>query len=196
MEKKGMVLAGLMAISLLVIAAIPAYAQQDITVSIGNVSLAPQASTTIPIMITKDTAQNVGSARINLTYDPTVVQVTSVEGNEFFDVFESNIIDGTVSMTGMNSTFLTTPIKFADVTVKAVGNVGDYSPLNLTINELRDEYGSEMYPREVSNGSVSITAVAVPVYNTFGMVALIGLLAIIMGISIRAKVKRLRDKIR
>ena len=189
MEKKGMVLAGLMAISLLVIAAIPAYAQQDIMVSIGNASLAPQASTTIPIMITKDTAQNVGSARINLTYDPTVVQVTSVEGNEFFDIFASNIIDGTVSMTGMNFTFLTTPIKFADVTVKAVGNPGDYTPLNLTINELRDEYGSEMYPREVSNGSVSITAVAVPVYNIYGLSALIGLLAIIMGISIRAKAK-------
>jgi hypothetical protein len=120
------------------------------------------------------------------------VQVTSVEGNELFDIFESNIIDGTVSMTGMNfSTGLTTPIKFADVTVKAVGNPGDYTPLNLTINELRDRYGVEIYPREVSNGSVSIIApVPVPEYNIYGLSALIGLLAIIMGIRIRAKVKR------
>lgn len=190
MKKKGLVLAGLMALSLLVIAAIPAYAQQDITVSIGNVSLPPHASATIPIMITNDTAQNVGSARINLTYDPSVVQVTGVEGYEFFDIFTSNIIDGTVSMVGMNWTSLTTSIKFADVTVKAVGNPGDYSPLNLTIIELKDESGTPIYPREVNNGSVSITAVAVPVYNIYGLSALIGLLAIIMGISIRAKVKR------
>jgi hypothetical protein len=61
MKKKGLVLAGLMALSLLVIAAIPAYAQQqDITVSIGDVSLPPQASATLPIMITNETAQNVG----------------------------------------------------------------------------------------------------------------------------------------
>lgn len=189
MKKKGLVLAGLMALCVLAMTGIPAYAQQDITVSIGNVSLPPQAYATLPIMITRETAQNVGSARINLTYDPGVVQVTAVEGNELFDIFTSNIIDGTVSMLGTNSTFLTTPVKFADVTVKAVGEPGDYTPLNLTINELRDEEGRPIYPREVSNGSVSITA-AVPVYNTFGMIALIGLLAIIMGISIRTKVKR------
>jgi len=183
-------LAGFVTLALLVITAIPAYAQQDITVSIGNASLAPQASTTIPIMITSETAKNVCSARINLTFDPSVVQVTSVEGNEFFDIFNSSIIDGSVSMTGMNWTFLTTPIKFVDVTVKAVGNPGDYSPLNLTINELRDEDGAEIYPREVSNGLVSIIAPApVPEYNIYGLSALIGLLAIIMVISIRSKFK-------
>ncbi len=190
MKNKGFVCAGLMALSLLVMTAMPACAQQGITVSIGNVSLPPQASTTIPIMITSETAQNVGSARINLTYDPGVVQVTGVEGNESFDFFASNIIDGTVSMAGMNWTYLTTPIKFADVTVKAVGNPGDYTPLNLTINELKDEVGRPIYPREESNGSVSITALAVPAYNIYGLSVLIGLLAIIMGLTIRAKVKR------
>ena len=189
MKKKGLVLAGLMSLSLLVITAIPAYAQQDITVSIGNISLPPQASATLPIMITNETAQKVCSAEINLTYDPGVVRVTSVEGNELFDNFTSNISDGTVSMVGYSTTGLTTPIKFADVTIKAVGNPGDYSPLNLTINELRDEKGIPIYPREVSNGSVTIIA-PVPEYNIYGLSALIGLLAIIMGISIMAKVKR------
>jgi len=181
-EMKGLVLAGLMALSLLVMTAIPAYAQQA-TVSIGNVSLPPQASTTLPIMITNETAQNLGSARINLTYDPSVVQVTGVEGNELFDIFESNIIDGTVSMTGMNFTFLTTPIKFADVIIKAVGNPGDYSPLNLTVPELRDK-GNIWIEPTVSNGSVSITAVAVPAFNIYGLSLLIGLLAIIVAISV------------
>ena len=175
---------------MLAMAEIPAYAQQA-TVSIRNVSLPPQAYATLPIMITNETAQKVSSAEINLTYDPSVVQVTAVEGNELFDIFTSNIIDGTVSMVGMNSsiTGLTTPVKFADVTIKAVGNPGDYSPLNFTAVKLVDEGGGWIEPTR-SNGSVSITAVEVPAFNIYGLSALIGLLAIIMGISIMAKVKR------
>ena len=189
MKKKGLVLAGLMALCVLAMAGIPAYAQQDITVSIGNVSLPPQAYATLPIMITNETTQKVSSAEINLTYDPNVVQITGVEGNELFDIFTSNITDGTVSMVGTNWTFLTTPIKFADVTIKAVGNPGDYSPLNFTTVKLSDEMGGWIEPTR-SNGSVSITAVAVPAFNIYGLSVLIGLLAIIMGISIMAKVKR------
>ena len=74
------------------------------------------------------------------------------------------------------------------MTIKAVGNPGDYSPLNLTINELMYE-GEVIYPREASNGSVSIIA-PVPEYNIYGLSVLIGLLAIIMAISIRTKVKK------
>ena len=164
MKKKGkgvsLVLVGLMALSLLVITAIPAYAQQNMTVSIEDISLLPQGSITIPINITNETAQNVSCARINLTYDPNVVQVTAVAGNGLFDIFEDNIVDGTVSMTGISFTFLlTTPIKFADVTIKAIGyHPGDFTELNLEIIELSDGYGMgvPIYPREVSNGSVSI----------------------------------------
>jgi len=192
MKKKGLVLAGLMALSLLVITAMPAYAQQA-TVSIGNVSLPPQASATLPIMITNESAQNVNSADITLTYDKNIVIVTNVDGSDFgsepYFMFAIDNANGTVRMVAWSTTPLTTPIKFADVTVKAVGNPGDYSPLNLTINELSDENGIPIYPREVSNGSVSIIA-AVPGYNVYGLSALIGLLAIIMGISIMAKVKR------
>ena len=181
-----------MVLSLLVLTAIPAYAQQA-TVSIENVSLAPQASTTIPIVITNDTAQNVGSANITLTYDKNVVIVTNVGGSDFGSdpnfMFAIDNVNGTVRMVAWSTTPLTTPIKFADVTVKAVGNPGDYSPLNLTVYELRDEINGWIDPT-VNNGSVSIIAPApVPEYNIYGLSALIGLLAIIMGISIRAKAK-------
>lgn len=151
MKNKGLILVGLMAQSLLVIAAMPAYAQQDITVSIGNVtvsignvSLALQAYTTLPIMITNETAQNVSSANITLTYDKNIVIVTNVGGSDFGSnlTYAIDNVNGTVRMVAWSTTPLTTPIKFADVTVKVVGNPGDYTPLNLTIAELRDEYGS------------------------------------------------------
>ena len=187
MENKGagLALAGLVALSLFVVAAIPAYAQPVITVSIGDVTLSHGESTTIPIMITKDTPQGVSSARINLTYDSSVVEVISA-GNSDFDEFTPNIVDGKVIMIGFQVTpALTTPIKFADVTIKAIGS--PYTPLNLEIVELNMATGpSPIYPREVSNGSVKVP-VPVPEYNVSGLSVLIGLLGIILAISIRAK---------
>jgi len=164
-----LVLVGLVALSMLAVTAIPAYAQQNITVSIGAISLRPQESATIPIDITKDTAQEVSGARaqevsgarIDLTYDPSVVEVTAVGGSDF-DIFFCDISDGIVSinvnMVGFQvDTSLITPIKFADVTIKAVGyHPGDFTDLNLEIVELTMATGSPIYPREVSNGSVSI----------------------------------------
>ena len=156
-----LVLVGLVALSMLAVTAIPAYAQQNITVSIGDISLQPQESATIPIDITKDTAQEVSGARIDLTYDPSVVEVTAVGGSDF-DIFFYDISDGIVSinvnMVGFQvDTSLITPIKFADVTIKAIGyHPGDFTDLNLEIVELTMATGSPIYPREVSNGSVSI----------------------------------------
>ena len=69
MRKKGLVLAGLIVLSLLVITAMLAGAQQNITVSIEDVSLYHGQQKNVSIMITNDTAQNVGSARINLTFN-------------------------------------------------------------------------------------------------------------------------------
>jgi hypothetical protein len=192
MKNKGVMvklaLAGLVSLFLLMVTATPAACVQQVTtVSIGDVSLQQGDSTTIPIMITKATAQAVSSARINLTYDSSVVQVTAVGGSEF-DNFNSNIVDGKVRMIGWQSgASLTTPIKFADVTIKAIGKSG-CTPLNLEIVELNMATGSPISPREVRNGSVCIT-VPVPEYNIFGLSALVGLLAIILGISIRAKKK-------
>lgn len=183
-------LAGLVGLFLLVVAATPAACVQSVTiVSIGDIALQETELTTIPIMITKDTAQKVSSARINLSYDSSVVQVIAVGGTEF-DNFYYNIVDGKVRMIAYQVTpALTTPIKFADVTLKGIGKPGDCSPLGLEIIELNMATGpSQIYPREVSNGSVCLT-VNVPEYNIFGLSALVGLLAIILAISVRVKRK-------
>jgi len=182
------------ALSLLVIATLPVCAQPPAyaNVSIGDITLPQGAMATLPIMI-DEAAMNISAAQINLTYDPTVVQVTAV-GNSTFDnpggVFLSliNNTDGNVNMAGFqfdNPDCFTPPITFANVTVKAIGNPGDYTPLNLEGKVFPCGHGTS-YILYVSNGSVSITA-AVPVYNSFGMVALIGLLAIVLVVTVRRR---------
>ena len=177
------------ALSLLVIAmAIPTSAQQlTATVSIDDITLPHQNSATLPIMITDFPENNVSTAQINLTYDSTVVQVTAVGGSDF-DYFNHSIVDGKVIMLGYqeDGENLQAPIKFADVTVKAIGNPGDCTPLNLDVSYVKMGTGSSYHEYVINNGSVCIFA-AVPVYNTFGMIALIGLLALVLAVAVRKR---------
>jgi len=182
-----LVLIGLTALTLLVTAVIPAGAQLSANVSIGNITLPRGATATIPIMI-NEAPHNIASAEINLTYDPTVVQVTTVEGNHQWDFFDCNgTIEGERRMIGAQwwSPSLKAPVKFADVTVKAIGNPGDCTPLNLE-GMVYMGTGSPYHEVEMNNGSVCIVA-AVPAYNTFGMIALVGLLAIVLAVTVRRR---------
>ena len=187
-----LVLIGLMAWSLLVIATLPVYAQPPpppANVSIGNIILPQGATATIPIMIT-EASENVSGAVINLTYDPTVVQVTAVVGKPPWDLFLCNdTIEGERRMIGgqLWSPALTAPTKFADVTIKAIGNPGDYTPLNLEVSDISWGTGSPYDEKNVSNGSVSIIGARVPEYNIFGLSALIGLLAIILAVKVKRR---------
>ena len=180
-----LVLVGLTVLALLVTAAVPAGAQIPANVSIGDITLAQGATATIPIMI-NEAPNKIASAEIKLTYNPTVVQVTAV-GNSPFDDFQSNIVNGEVKMLGSQwwSPSLTAPTKFADVTVKAIGSPGDCTPLNLE-GMVYMGTGSPYHEVEMNNGSVCIVA-AVPAYNTFGMIALIGLLAIILAVKVKRR---------
>ena len=185
-QRIGVSLVLVTALSLLVIAtAIPTSAQLTVTVSIDNITLPQRSTATIPIMITDVPVNNVSSALINLTYDPTVVQIIDV-GNSDFDEFFYNPVNGKVRMIGFQTgDTLPGPIKFADVTVKAIGNPGDCTPLNLDGN-VEMSTGSP-YELNLDNGSVCIVAAAVPVFNTFGMIALIGLLALVLLVAVRKR---------
>lgn len=181
-----LVLVTALSLFVLAIAATPVSAQPPphATVSIDDVTVPQYATATIPIMITEAT-ENVSSAHINLTYDPTVVQVTAVGGSPF-DNFDYNIINGEVKMIGFQSAgSLQAPLKFADVTVKAIGNPGNCTPLNLE-GTVYQGHGSPYGETEFNNGSVCIVT-AVPVYNTVGMIALIGLLAIVLAVTVRRR---------
>lgn len=161
------------------------------TVSVGDVTLHSGQQKKVSIMIT-DSGQNVGGADINLAFDPDVVHAVCVGNSEFTDNFVQNIDNaaGLVRMSGSQWTALTTttPITFAEVRLQGIGNPGDSTHLNLTIDSLRDGSGSPIYPRELDNGAASIIVMlppTVPAFNSFGLLSLIGLLALIAVLTIR-----------
>lgn len=159
------------------------------TVSVGDVTLHPGQQKNVSIMIT-DSGQNVGGADINLAFDPDVVHVVGVGNSDFTDNFIPNIDNaaGLVRMSGSQWTALTTPITFAEVRLQGIGNPGDSTHLNLTIDSLRDGMGSPIYPRELDNGAASIIVMlspTVPAFSPSGLLSLIGLLALIAVLTIR-----------
>jgi hypothetical protein len=179
-----------LAIFVLAIMSIPAVAQPlSVTVSIGDVTLAPQTAATLPIMITDVPPNNVSSALINLTYDSTVVEIVAV-GNSDFDEFEANTnnISNKVLMYGHQnvSPNLAGPITFAEVTVKAIGLPGECSPLNIEVRSITMGSASEYHNYIINNGSVCIIT-GVPVYSNAGMIALIGLLAFVLAVAVRKR---------
>lgn len=99
---------------------------------------------------------NASAALINLTYDPTVVQILTVWGSDF-DYFNYTLADGKVRMirTQDGAANLQPPITFAEVTVKAIGNPGDCKPLNLE-GYVVQGHGTIYPEHEFINGSVCI----------------------------------------
>jgi len=189
-----------MALSLMVVAVIPASADiLTVNVSADNIVL-PQGSTAIiPIMITDAPGNNISDARMNLTYDSSVVEIVGVGGSDFDNAngfFFSNptTTPGKVRMIGIQwgnssdptTVTLATPVKFAEVTVKAIGYPGDYTPLNLEIDDLNMGSGSEYHEVLQNNGSITIPP-RVPVLNVYGISALIGLLAIVLAVAVRIR---------
>jgi hypothetical protein len=137
-------------------------------------------------MIT-DVPPNKSATQMNLTYDPTVVEIIAV-GNSDFDQFNyTTNFSGVIRMIGyqMGLENLAGPITFAEVTVKAIGVPGECSPLNLEGITMRGS-GSEYHKYTLNNGSVCIVP-GVPAYNTVGMIALIGRLAIVLEGAVRRR---------
>jgi hypothetical protein len=157
------------------------------TISIGEITLAPQTSATIPITITEANHIFCG-ADINLTYDKTVVQVTDVANGGYFDNVTytiDNIVTGKVRMCAWGDDNFNAPTTVAFVTLKAIGNPGECSPLILD-GHLKMGTGSTFHNTFFNNGSVCIIA-GVPVYNTTGMVALVGLCALVLVVTVRRR---------
>jgi hypothetical protein len=136
-------------------------------------------------MITDVPPDNVSTALINLTYDPTVVEILGV-GSSDFDEFDYNPLNGKVRMIGWQNTSgsLPGPITFAQVTFRAIGNPGDYTPLNLE-GDVGKATGAP-YVLNLSNGSITIVE-AVPAYTSAGVLTLIGMLALVLAIAVRKR---------
>ena len=147
--KAGRTAAALLAILLLSSAlAIMATADATTTISIPDVEVASGVNTTVPIMINDVTdPDGVGTVYINLTYDPSVVNVVSVsDANSDFSMVVPNIGDGYTTIGA--SYFGVAPgptgdVYLVDVTLEAVGGPGDTTPLSITIVELLDAAPSQ-----------------------------------------------------
>jgi len=142
--------------------ALPSQASE---VSIGNVSANPGDVIEVPIMI--DSITDLGSADLNLTYNSSVVIAVNVTGGDF-DVTISNLehnVSGLVRIgafqtekPGLNGSVI-----FALVKLKAVGNTGEISPLNISVNTLKDATNEcNNISHTITNGTFTIKPSAGP----------------------------------
>jgi hypothetical protein len=131
---------------------------QPCVVWIDDVSAAPGSTATESIMLA---VMDFGSATIELTYDPSIVEVQSVSQGDCGS--PSYNIDNTIGKT-IISAFVTAPpgsgpsgtLEFAEIGFKAVGAVGECSPLSLNVVKLAHTDGSVITPATPCDGEFCV----------------------------------------
>jgi len=128
----------------------------DVTASRGN-------SVTVPIV--SHDATGVACDGVKLTYDASVVAVTSITQGDFTTYFgfdDESAAEGWVTVnTYVSETSLTGDVKIADVTLKAVGDAGDTSPLDMEIIAMTDQSGHPV-SGTVRNGLFTVVSDSSP----------------------------------
>jgi parallel beta-helix repeat protein len=140
-------LKGLLLTCALVLIAAPYTVAASNVVHIADDITAPEGyDVTVPIMIYD--ATGVGSIDVTLSYNASVVNVTDATEGDFtwsFAFNNTNAANGWITIiTAVHLQNLTGSVKVADVTLKAVGNPGDSSPLNLEINVIADQHAHDL----------------------------------------------------
>ncbi|MBN2489051.1 MAG: DUF3344 domain-containing protein [Methanosarcinaceae archaeon] len=107
-------------------------------VSIGDVSVESGNDVIATIMINDIT--NYGTATIEVTYDPAVAVVTTVESTSDSTVTVANYDNsaGSVIISAWNIAGVSGDVEFAGVKFNAVGSGGSSTPLTLEVNSLID----------------------------------------------------------
>ena len=142
--------------------ALPSQASE---VSIGNVSANPGDVIEVPIMI--DSITDLGSADLNLTYNSSVVIAVDVTRGDF-DVTISNLEHNRSGLVRIGAFQTEKPglngsVIFALVKLKAVGNLGEISPLNISVNTLKDATNEcNNISHTITNGTFTIKPSAGP----------------------------------
>lgn len=125
------------------------------TVSIGNFSSAHGETITAPILISE--VENYGTGGISVTYNPAVVNVTSVSDgpDSSVVVWTANNTAGIAAISAWNLYGVSGDVVFANISFTAVGSPGSSTPLNLNVTTLADiDYDDIL--AAVNNGSFSI----------------------------------------
>ncbi len=153
---------------------------QTATVSIESAG-APHGGIAVAAITINDVI-DAAAININLTYNKSVVHVLAVSNGSFQNTI-SNINNDTgstriggfqVTDPGLNGNFILT-----NVTLGAVGNFGQVSPLNISIETLVNSTDDPI-PASPVNGTFTITgATQVPSATLPGMILLVGLLGLV-----------------
>ena len=140
-------------------------ASATVNVSIGDLTCAPGATVTAPILIAN--VENYGTGTINLEYNPSVVHVTDVTSGPQSTLAAPPNIDNTsgiVNISALNLAGISGDVIFANVTFKAVGSAGSSTPLNLSVITLYKLPDYEDIPVIIKNGSFSILSPPTPFF--------------------------------
>jgi len=132
------------------------------TVSIPDCTVPPGNSIVAPIIIHNVT--NVMTADVNLSFDPSVVQVLSADNSDFDMMIPT--IDNTngwirIGALQMGSGALSGNITIANLTLQAVGSAGSVSPLDFTNIYLENGTGIEI-PAIADNGTFTVEDIIPP----------------------------------
>jgi hypothetical protein len=141
--------------AVLVFSVLPASAAM---VSIGNFNVAPGGTVTGSLIASGVT--NLGSATVNLTYNPSVVIVTWVSAGSVnalnVPAYNINNVTGVVQIIANNPSGKSGNVIIANITFQAAGSAGQSCPLNIAIREFIDS-GFNPITASPTNGSFIIT---------------------------------------
>ena len=144
---------------------IPAVAAAATTVYVDPVTVTSDDCETVSVMIQTDEAAGIGSATIQLTYNPARVTYDSkVADGPIGAVTVYEPVSGTINMVaataadpGPDGTFTFVELEFCPV-----GNPGECSNLGITVTEMTDGAGATIAPDQITGGEFCIPDGAVP----------------------------------
>ena len=197
------VLTAIMAISVLAsVLVLPAYAaNENVTVGITSdpsISGAPPGGTATEISIIVYNVTDLGAGTLTVTYNPSVCNVTDVSPGDLPVVTKDISIPGIANISTFDVIGHSGNVTFANLTITAIGNPGETSPLNITVVNLVTSGLDFIDPDNisVSNGTFTILGeptpvVAVPLLGRVGIIALAAILGIIaVTVIIRKELKK------
>ena len=153
-----LILASILGVGILVVVS-----ADSTTVSVGSATVGEGETAVVSIMI--EDVEDAKAASIILNYNKDVVHVTDI-GDTQFSMETSKTIDNTtgeaiyaaMQLTGS----LSGDVRLANVTLKAVGEAGDSSYLNITVLSLQNSSYEEI-PRSISDGMFTISETTAPI---------------------------------
>ncbi len=119
---------------------------EDVNVSLGDVSAG---------FINVTGVSNLGSFSINLSWDPSVVNVTNIDDSDFTIFNYTNYEIGSVNITGYSMSGVSGDFTIARLEFEAVGSAGDSCDLEIAYSQLLTAYP---IPSEINHTRINGTA--------------------------------------